>query len=663
MDAVSKVIIYVLPILYFAAIAAYLLLLPGKSAARIAWAVALAMTSVMHLAEAYAEVWNDSALVAVPYHRFAVDALYVAWGAGIVFLALYARKLGASTLAVRVLLLASAIVCVVGALLWFAMPALFAIPSRGGVLAASTLLRAGSRGEMFLELAASIAILVALPKGARGGREAVAILAAFNAPAVLSSVAFWTDVVIGLPLGIEGFLGPSDFARSPLSTWMLVACYLVLPIALLAIGARRHGERVPAYVAALAAVPALVALAARADDSTVLVVSQAFAPLGMAALLGYALARFGALGSTFVPRSMEYGFAGVLALAAYGASETCMAAILPEGSAWAIPLGVLGAALGLAAGIASLEPARALALPRALGLGAPGEPAQPFARGRVVLGRYRVDRLLAEGGEGRAFLAFDERAERKVVLKAVAEARGRGLAREARALRAIDHANVVRVLDVIRAPGHEVLVLEYLAGGNLAGLLHRRGALPPGMARQLALDLLAGLAAAHERGIAHGDVKPENVLLAEDGTAKVADFGLATGGDAGAVTVTTHGTLAYLAPERVRGGPPDARSDVYAAALVIHRTIVGKPAIPIDALDDFRAREAMVAGVGAIALPEWASAWEPILARGMARDASARFSDAGEMLRAVRAGRESGRAAEGLPSRAGRGDRERFGPG
>ncbi|MCQ0023615.1 protein kinase [Streptomyces somaliensis DSM 40738] len=147
-------------------------------------------------------------------------------------------------------------------------------------------------------------------------------------------------------------------------------------------------------------------------------------------------------------------------------------------------------------------------------------------------GRYRIDAKLGSGGMAEVFRAYDTKLARTVALKAMRtglpfdEGYPVRFRREARAMAAMSHPHVVAVHDVGEEPVPHI-VMELVEGRSLADLLHERRALPVTEALGLAAQVLAGLAAAHARGLVHRDVKPGNVLLTADGTAKVTDFGIA----------------------------------------------------------------------------------------------------------------------------------------
>ncbi|HEV8359226.1 MAG TPA: serine/threonine-protein kinase [Candidatus Thermoplasmatota archaeon] len=206
--------------------------------------------------------------------------------------------------------------------------------------------------------------------------------------------------------------------------------------------------------------------------------------------------------------------------------------------------------------------------------------------GALVLGRYRVERQLGQGANGTTFLARDEaNGGGRVALKALRPERGGDPAtiREARAMQAVKHPNVVAMREVADAGDQVVIVMEYMEGGSLADRL-AEGPLGPDDFRRLSRDLLQALGAVHEAGTVHRDVKPSNVLLAADGTAKLADFGIAqvegfettVGGGAGDLG-TAIGTFRFVSPEQARGRRVTVRSDLFSAAATLFEASTGKP--------------------------------------------------------------------------------------
>ncbi|MFI7589451.1 PASTA domain-containing protein [Spongisporangium articulatum] len=209
--------------------------------------------------------------------------------------------------------------------------------------------------------------------------------------------------------------------------------------------------------------------------------------------------------------------------------------------------------------------------------------------GRMVDDRYLVESKIADGGMATVYLAVDRRLDREVALKVMHadfggdEEYASRFVREARSAARLSHPNIVQVFDQgtdRSEPGHELLYLamEYLPGRTLREVLAERGALTPREASSVMVPLLDALAAAHRGGIVHRDVKPENIILTDDGRVKVADFGLAK---AIAAPVPSDaqgqlfGTAAYLAPELVSRGIADHRADLYAAGIVLFELLTG----------------------------------------------------------------------------------------
>ncbi|MCU1659749.1 MAG: pknB [Pseudonocardiales bacterium] len=210
--------------------------------------------------------------------------------------------------------------------------------------------------------------------------------------------------------------------------------------------------------------------------------------------------------------------------------------------------------------------------------------------GRTLEGRYRILDRIARGGMSTVYSAVDERLDRLVAVKVMSSALSADPAfsdrfsREARAAARLTHLNTVSVYDQgsdTGAGGHHVfLVMELVEGRTLRDLLRERGRLSPAEAVSIMEPVLTALSAAHRAGIVHRDVKPENILLSDEGIVKVADFGLAraVGSDAAATrTGLMMGTVAYCAPEQISKGRADQRSDVYAAGIVFFELLTGKP--------------------------------------------------------------------------------------
>jgi serine/threonine-protein kinase len=203
--------------------------------------------------------------------------------------------------------------------------------------------------------------------------------------------------------------------------------------------------------------------------------------------------------------------------------------------------------------------------------------------GQVLDGRYRVDARIAAGGMATVYRALDTRLDRVLALKvmhptlAVDGSFVERFIREAKSVARLDHPNVVQVFDQGTDGSYVYLAMEYVAGCTLRDVLRERGAVQPRAALDVLEPVLAALGAAHRAGFVHRDMKPENLLIGDDGRVKVADFGLVRSVDT--VTSTTGavlGTVSYLAPEQIEQGTTDPRVDVYACGVVLHEMLTGE---------------------------------------------------------------------------------------
>lgn len=209
----------------------------------------------------------------------------------------------------------------------------------------------------------------------------------------------------------------------------------------------------------------------------------------------------------------------------------------------------------------------------------------PELVGALLEQRYRVDSLLARGGMSAVYRGLDTRLDRPVAIKvmdprfAADQAFVDRFEREARSAAKIHHPNVVAVHDQGLDGDNVFLVMELVDGGTLRDLLSERGALGVPLALSIMEPVLAALAAAHQAGLVHRDVKPENVLIGTTGTVKVADFGLvraiASVGTTSSSVIL--GTVAYLSPEQVTTGAATARGDVYSAGILLYEMLTGGP--------------------------------------------------------------------------------------
>lgn len=209
--------------------------------------------------------------------------------------------------------------------------------------------------------------------------------------------------------------------------------------------------------------------------------------------------------------------------------------------------------------------------------------------GRLVAGRYRLVRRIGAGAMGAVWQGHDELLSRPVAVKQLLLRPGLGpeetaekvarCLREGRIAARLQHPNAITVFDVVDEDGVPNLVMEYLPSRSLAAAIAEDGPLAPGDVAAVGAQVAAALAAAHAAGIVHRDITPANILLGEDGTAKLTDFGISRAADDTAVTKTglLAGTPAYLAPEVALGAEPTPASDVFSLGATLYAAVEGEP--------------------------------------------------------------------------------------
>jgi eukaryotic-like serine/threonine-protein kinase len=203
----------------------------------------------------------------------------------------------------------------------------------------------------------------------------------------------------------------------------------------------------------------------------------------------------------------------------------------------------------------------------------------------TVDGRYQIVARVASGGMGEVFRAHDPVLDRDVALKVLHNALAQDsgfierFRREARSAGMLSHPNIVAVHDWGETGDTYFMIMEFIRGPNLRTVLMKNGPLAPAQAVEIASQVLAALEHAHEQGIVHRDVKPENILITPKGVVKVADFGLARALAAARVSHapgTVTGTVQYLSPEQIEGQAADARTDLYSVGIVLYELLVGR---------------------------------------------------------------------------------------
>jgi tRNA A-37 threonylcarbamoyl transferase component Bud32 len=209
--------------------------------------------------------------------------------------------------------------------------------------------------------------------------------------------------------------------------------------------------------------------------------------------------------------------------------------------------------------------------------------------GETIAGRYGLEEVVGHGGMSTVYKAHDTLLERNVALKILHQQYNEDedfverFKREARSVAQLQHPNIVTVIDRGEEDGRQYIVFEYIDGENLKELVVRKGRLDVREALEIALKIARGLGFAHDHGLVHRDVKPQNVLLNGDGGAKVTDFGIARSLDVDrgvTQTGTVLGTSNYIAPEQASGQPVDAHTDVYSLGVVLYEMLTGELPFP-----------------------------------------------------------------------------------
>jgi serine/threonine protein kinase len=253
----------------------------------------------------------------------------------------------------------------------------------------------------------------------------------------------------------------------------------------------------------------------------------------------------------------------------------------------------------------------------------------------VQVGRYEILEIIGTGASGRVARAHDPMIGRQVAIKLFSKelAQGEGRQRflqEARVVGQLAHPSIITLHDmgIEESTQTPYLVMEFLEGQPLDRILEK-GSLPFPRACGLVAEVACALAAAHRKGVIHGDVKPANVLITDDGRVKLMDFGMArlASRDSGASPLL--GTPAYWCPEQILGKPQDARSDLFSLGVVLYEIVTGQRPFDADSLQGICGRVLSSTPLPAShANPSLPEAFDGIVARCLAKDPSLRFATA-----------------------------------
>ena len=267
--------------------------------------------------------------------------------------------------------------------------------------------------------------------------------------------------------------------------------------------------------------------------------------------------------------------------------------------------------------------------------------------GRVLAGRYQINGFIGEGGMSRVWRALDQNTGKNVAVKVLREEYSedenfiRRFDREAQAASRMSHPNIVNLLDVgVEEDGTRYLVMEYVQGKTLKRFIQESGALRPEIAAQIIIRVLAALQHAHQNGVVHRDIKPQNILIDKEGTVKVADFGIARMANAQTVSQTDEsvmGSVYYFSPEQARGAAVDARSDIYSVGVVFYEMLTGKVPFTGDTPVAIAMQHLQTAPIPPAEVnPSVSSALDFVVLHAMEKKPRRRYQSAEEMLRDVR---------------------------
>jgi eukaryotic-like serine/threonine-protein kinase len=264
-------------------------------------------------------------------------------------------------------------------------------------------------------------------------------------------------------------------------------------------------------------------------------------------------------------------------------------------------------------------------------------------RDTIVDGRYRVIRRLGSGGMADVYCAEDTQLGRQVALKLLyrrfaedAEFVER-FRREASSAAGLQHPNVVGIFDRGEWDGTYYIAMEFLPGRNLKQVVRDHGALEPALAVDLVVQILKAARFAHRRGIVHRDIKPHNVIVDDEGRAKVTDFGIARAGTSEMTeTGSIMGTAQYLSPEQAQGHPVDARSDLYSIGIVLYELLTGQLPFDADSPVTIALKQVSEEPVSPMRLnPAVSPALDAVVMRALRKDPAQRFQDADAFIAAL----------------------------
>jgi eukaryotic-like serine/threonine-protein kinase len=253
----------------------------------------------------------------------------------------------------------------------------------------------------------------------------------------------------------------------------------------------------------------------------------------------------------------------------------------------------------------------------------------------VLVGRYEILEIIGTGAHGRVARAHDPMIGRLVAIKLFPKDLAKGEARlrfiqEARVVGQLSHPSIITLHDmgIDEATQTPYLVMEFLDGQPLDRILEK-GSIPFGKACAWAAEVAAALSVAHRKGVIHGDVKPANMLITDDGRVKLMDFGMARLASRDSAATPLLGTPAYWCPEQIMGKPQDARSDLFSLGVVLYEMVTGKRPFDAESLQGICSRVlSSTPLLPSHANPSVPTGFDAVVARCLAKDPAARYATA-----------------------------------
>ncbi|HML49453.1 MAG TPA: protein kinase, partial [Clostridia bacterium] len=263
--------------------------------------------------------------------------------------------------------------------------------------------------------------------------------------------------------------------------------------------------------------------------------------------------------------------------------------------------------------------------------------------GRVLANRYEIQERIGVGGMAYVYRALDRNTQKMVAVKILREELTNDdefvqrFEREARAASKMSHPNVVNLLDVGTEEDMRYIVIEYVSGRSLKEMIRESGGLRSEMAGQITVRILSALQHAHQNGIIHRDIKPQNILLDKEGVIKVLDFGIARIMNDAQVQERTIGSVHYFSPEQARGETADEKSDLYSVGVVLYEMLTGKIPFQGDSTVSVAMQHLQDKPVSPEEInPNVSAALSRVALKAMEKDPAKRYQNASEMIRATR---------------------------